>query len=343
MSRSSSPVIVRLPAPVLACAVTLLVAGCGGSEQSTSPARVASAPPSTTSTTTSTTTTTSTPVLPGTGKPTVTIGDKNYTEQFVLGELYTLALQANGFKVNINRNIGPTSVTIQALSSGRLGMYPEYLGTWNTTVAGYHHGFRSPAHAYRAAQHYAVTHGYVLLNRTPFSDTEAVGVTVGYAAQNHLRSIGDLSRVSSTLVFGGPPQFQQDPAGLPAIEQTYGFSPASFKTLAVGDQYQALNQDQVQAADLNTTDGQLATGDYALLRDPANVFGWGNVVPVMSAKVLAEEGPAFAETINKVSALLSISTMRELNFLVDVANQDPTAVAQQFLQTHGLLSTSPSP
>ena len=334
-------VLLRTLAPVAGCIVALVASGCGGGAGSSPTTGVASASSHATPTT-SPSTTTSTAPLPGTGKPAVTIGDKNYTEQFVLGELYAQALQANGFTVNLNRNIGPTEVTIQALSSGQLAMYPEYLGTWNTTVAGYRRNFRSPARAYRAAQRYAVAHGFVLLNRTPFSDTDAVGVTIGFAAQNRLRSIGDLRGLAQSLVFGGPPQFEQDPGGLPAIKQTYGVAPTAFKTLAFGDQYQALDQGQVQAADVNTTDGQLVTGDYALLSDPANVFGWGNVVPVVPAKVLAVEGPAFADTINNVSALLSTPTMRELNFLVDVAHQDPTSVAQQFLETHGLLAPHPS-
>ncbi len=74
---------------------------------------------------------------------TVTIGDKNYTEQFVLGELYYLALQGEGFTVSLNRNIGPTQVTLQALTSGQLGIYPEYLSTWNSSDCGiYEHGSR---------------------------------------------------------------------------------------------------------------------------------------------------------------------------------------------------------
>jgi len=335
-----------LRAPLLACAATLLAAGCGGGQQSPSGTRVASSTSSSSAsaaTTSTTSTTTSTSSLPGAGKPTVTIGDKNFTEQFVLGELYALALKANGFTVNLNRNIGPTEVTIQALSSGALGMYPEYLSTWNTTVARYGHDFPTLSEAYQAGQHYALAHGFVLLHRTPFSDTNAVCVTVAYASDNRLRSITDLSRLAQPVTFGGPPQFQQDPQGLPAIKQAYGFTPAAFKTLAVGDQYQALDQGQVQAADVGTTDGQLVTGDYVLLSDPRNVFGWGNVVPAVSAKVLAEEGPAFADTINDVSALLDTSTMRELNFLVDVAHEDPAAVAQQFLETHGLVASTAAP
>ena len=71
-----------------------------------------------------TSTTSSTSTLPGAGKPAVTIGDKNYSEQFVLGQLYLQALKAQGFTVNLNQNIGPTDVTLQALKTGALTMYP---------------------------------------------------------------------------------------------------------------------------------------------------------------------------------------------------------------------------
>jgi osmoprotectant transport system substrate-binding protein len=286
--------------------------------------------------------TTGTSTLPGAGKQVVTIGDKNYTEQFVLGQLYLQALQAEGFTVNLNDNIGPTEVTAQALSAGTLAMYPEYLDVFDAAVAGYTHSFKTQFGAYEAAQRYAVGHGLDLLSPTPFSDTDAIGVTVAYAATNRLRTIRDLRRVASSLTVGGPLQFQQDAPGLPQLEQAYGVTPAAFKALAVGGQYAALNDGVVQAADVNTTDGQLASGDYVLLRDPRRIFGWGNVVPVVSAKALAAEGPAFATTIDRVDAALTRSAMRELNSDVDVAQQDPATVAKQFLQTHGLLTPAPS-
>jgi osmoprotectant transport system substrate-binding protein len=129
---------------------------------------------------------------------------------------------------------------------------------------------------------------------------------------------------------------------LPAIEQAYGFYPASFKSLDVGAQYQALDQGTVQAAAVNTTDGQLAGGDYKLLSDRRRVFGWGNVVPVVPAKTLMAEGPEFETTIDRVSALLTTPVMRRLNAAVDVSGQDPAVVAKQFLQENGLLAPTTS-
>jgi osmoprotectant transport system substrate-binding protein len=285
--------------------------------------------------TSSTTNTTSS--LPGNGRPPVTIGDKNFTEQFVLGELYSQALEAQGFTVMVNRNIGSTDGTIQAMTSGRLGMYPEYLETWNTAVAGYKHSFRSPRAAYRAGQVYATAHGLQLLDLTRFSSTGAIAVTRAYASEHELHGVEDLRNVAASLTVGAPPQFQQSPTGLPLLEQVYGFVPAAFKPLLVGAQYQALDQGLVQAAYAGTTDGELTTNKYTLLRDPRHAFGWGNVVPIVSARVLSAEGPAFSATIDRVSALLTTRVMRQLNAAVDVSHQDPTVVAKQFLQAHGLL------
>ncbi len=340
----------RVVAAGLAAALALGLAACGGSAAGNSASAAATqshavssrstSSPSTTDSGTGTSGTSTTP-LPGAGKPVVTIGDKNYTEQFVLGQLYLQALQAQGFTVNINDNIGPTDVTLQALRGGSLAMYPEYLNVFNTAIAGYRRGFRTQLAAYAAAERYALSHGLELLAPTPFSDTDAIAVTLAYAATNRLRTIGDLRRIEKSLSVGGPPQFQQGTPGLPELKRDYGVAPAAFKSLAVGDQYSALDGDGVQAADVDTTDGQLASGDYAVLRDPRRIFGWGNVVPVLSAKLLAAEGPAFAATIERVDAALTTSVMRELNQAVDVAQQAPAVVAKQFLETHGLLTPAP--
>jgi osmoprotectant transport system substrate-binding protein len=326
----------RLAGPAAAVLLAAVLGACSGSKRDAGSAGGGS--------TTSVTgrSSSGTRALPGAGKPLVTIGDKNYTEQFVLGELYRQALVAQGYDVVLNRNIGPTEVTIPALESGRLDMYPEYLGTWNSTIAGYKRQFRSARSAYRAGQHYALAHALQLLEPTPFSDTNGVGVTSSYAVANDLHSLTDLSRVGPTLTLGAPPQFEQSANGLPALEQAYGFAPATFKPLDIGEEYQALDKGAVQAAAVNTTDGELVSGAYTLLRDPRRVFGWGNVVPVVSTKALQSEGPAFAATIDRVSALLSIDAMRKLNAAVDVSHRDPAVVAKQFLQAHGVIPTGPS-
>jgi osmoprotectant transport system substrate-binding protein len=328
----------------LACGIAALgLAGCGsGSRPATAATSATSASGTTTTvtttvTTTTTTTATTTVTLPGAGRPPVTIGDENTPEQFLLGQLYYQALKAQGFSVALNQSIGPPEVIQQAMANGQLAMYPEYLDTWNSTVAGIQRSFRSRRQAYLAGQHYALKHGLDLLNPTPFSDTNAIAVTFDYAVENNTQSISDLMSVAPQLTLGGPPQFQQSPTGLPAIEQIYGVTPAAFKPLELGAQYKALDSGTVQAAVVSTTDPQLLSGGYPLLADPQDMFGWGNVVPVASVRALDAEGPAFEATINRVSALLTLPMMRELNAAVEIEGQDPAAVATQFLQSEGVL------
>jgi osmoprotectant transport system substrate-binding protein len=334
-----------------AAAAGLLLASCGSTMSSSTDAShtisTTTAPTSTATTstqqsapTTGVSATTATTTLPGTGKPTVQIGDKNFTEQFVLGELYYQALTAEGFSVTLTRNIGPTEVALQAVANGSLGMYPEYLNVWNNTVVGSTEKYRTSGAAYDAAQGYALSHGFVLLDPTPFSNTPGIAMSASYAASNNVETIGDLANVSGGVTVGAPPQFQQNAGGLPALVEAYGFAPTGFTRLAVGDQYAALSQGTVQAADVNTTDGQLLSDEYVLLKDPKRVFGWGNVVPVVSPHVLDVEGPAFESTINRVSALLTLPAIRQMNAAVDLWHEDPVLVAKEFLFAHGLLPLS---
>jgi osmoprotectant transport system substrate-binding protein len=221
-------------------------------------------------------------------------------------------------------------------------MYPEYIDVWDTFVAGYQHGFPSARSALAAARAYARRQGLVLLRPTPFSDTNAVATTSAYAAAHGLTGLADLQKVQSTLTFGASTQFQASSVGLTPIEQAYGFTPHAVATLDIGAQATALTAGTVQAASTTTTDGTLAGHTLTMLRDPQHVFGWGSAVPVVPAKVLRAEGPAFARTINRVSRLLTLRVMRRLNAAVELQQQTPLAVATQFLQRHGLMPKTPS-
>src|SRR3954471_15785179 len=60
---------------------------------------------------------------------TVTIGSKNFTEEFILGEIYAQALQAAGYTVKKQLNLGSEQIAYKALKKGNIDAYPEYTGT----------------------------------------------------------------------------------------------------------------------------------------------------------------------------------------------------------------------
>src|SRR5437660_9849610 len=60
---------------------------------------------------------------------TLKVGSKNFTEQFIVAELYAASLEAAGFKVERKINLGATPVAHEALRTGAIDLYPEYTGT----------------------------------------------------------------------------------------------------------------------------------------------------------------------------------------------------------------------
>ena len=306
--------------------LVIAVAACGSSSSSST--TTASTPAATTSTPAAT--------GPGAGKPPVTLGDKNFTEEYILGSLYQEALQAKGFKVNLKGNIGSSELIYKALQSGQIDAYPEYTGTLLTAVAGVTAPPQTAQAAYQQAKAYLEKHGYTMLNDTPFYDSDAIGTTKAYAAAHHLTTIADLKPLGKAVKLGGLPEFRTRAQALLGLIKAYGINP-TFVPLASGLFYTALDSGQVNVSDVFTTDPQLGSGKYVVLTDPKHVFGFQNVALVIKQSVLAAEGPAFAQTVNAVSALLTTKAIITMNAAVALNKESPATVAHTFLTANGLL------
>jgi osmoprotectant transport system substrate-binding protein len=311
-----------------AVAIALATAGCGSSSSSTS---VASETP----------TDSHTPTTPGSGpgkgKPAVTIGTKNFTEQLILGELYSQALRAKGYTVNVKPNIGPSEVVSREMETGEIDGYPEYTGT---IVAVLGHDPRQPANARQAferAAAYEHRHGATLLAMAPAEDTDVLVTTPSYAAAHHLATLGDLAKLGSSATVAAAPEFKTRLAGLQGLEQVYGVHGLNFLPVKIGTQYETLRKGKADIVAVFTTDGELSQGGYKLLRDPKKIFGYQNVAFVLRRDTMAREGPAFARTIDEVSAKLSTQALRLMNAAVELDQQSPAPVARQFLAANGLL------
>lgn len=273
--------------------------------------------------------------LPGAGKPAVTIGDKNFSEENLLGALYAQALQAQGFTVKLKDNIGSSEITWKALKAGQIDLFPEYTGTLLSAIAGKKTNPSSATAAYKDAKAFASKNGFTLLAATPFADSDVLATTKAYATKNKLTTIASLAKLGTAVKLGAPPEFATRNEGLPGIKAAYGVNP-TFKPIAIGLAYKALDSGQVDVQNVFTTDGQLAGGKYVLLKDPKGVFGYQNVAPVVSKKVLAAEGPAFAATLNKVSKLLTLKAIQTLNSAITSEKLSPKSVATKFLKANHL-------
>jgi osmoprotectant transport system substrate-binding protein len=308
---------------LVAAAVSVALAACGSSGSSSS------------SSSSSAGTATAAASGPGVGKPAVTIGDKNFTEENILGALYAQALRAKGYSVTLKDNVGSSEITYKALTSGQIDMYPEYTGVLLSAIAGQTKSPTSASFAYQEASEFLHKHGLRLLNPTPFYDTNALATLPAYAKAHQLTSIAGLRPLGKTVKLGGPPEFATRQEGLPGIRKEYGVNP-TFLPIAIELSYRALESGQVNVQNVFTTDGQLLSGKFTVLADPKHVFGYQNVAPVVKESVLSAEGPEFIETLNKVSALLTTKAMQQMNAAVSIDKQSAATVAAQFLKANGL-------
>jgi osmoprotectant transport system substrate-binding protein len=277
-------------------------------------------------------------VLPGEGKPPVTLGTKDFPEQFILGELYAQALEAQGYTVNLKKNIGPTEVVDGALTSGEIDAYPEYLGIAVSVVAGDLEPVPSAEATYRRAREFYESRGQTISRQTPFFDVDAIGTTTKFAEDNQLETVADLRRLES-FTLGARPEFEDRFQGMRGMREVYGITNAEFVQLAQGITYEALDDGTVDTINVFSTDAQLASGRYVVLEDPRGLFGYQHVALVIDEAKLAElGGESFMSIIDEVNALLTNEEIIKLNQAVVVERRAEEDVVRDFLGAKGLLA-----
>jgi osmoprotectant transport system substrate-binding protein len=264
--------------------------------------------------------------------PTVTIGTKNFTEQYVLGELYKQALEAKGYKIVYKGSIGSSELIDTAFKSGKIDFYPEYTGVLVANIA------RQPlpktaAATYAAAKKFeAAKRGATVLEMTPFSDTDSFGMLSSTAKKLKVKTIDDMKKVKS-FTFAGFPECKTRITCLLGLKNIYGLEQAKFIPLGSISVYTLLDQGKATSGDVFSTDPQLQANKYTVLTDTKHIFGFQNVAPVVKKDVAT---PALAKIVNAVSAKLTVAAMRAMNKAVAIDKKSPADVADAFLTANKL-------
>ncbi len=269
----------------------------------------------------------------------LTVGSKNFTEQIILGEIYAQALEAAGYDVSTDLNLGDEFVALKALESGEISGYPEYTSTALTSF------FDTapedvPGDAQAAldqAQPEFEAKGLVAYPPTPFSSANAVGMLASQAEELGITKISDLEDHQDLTLYGAP-ECRERIDCLAGLEEYYGLTGLreNFTPVDIGLRYEVLDKGDADLSILFTTDAQLFTSDdYVLLEDDKGVLPAGNVTFVASQEAADEAGSDFGTTIEKVQGNLTLEVMQELNARVDIDKEKPADAAQQYLQEFG--------
>lgn len=274
-------------------------------------------------------------------KPTVVIGTKNFTEEFILGQIYGQALAAKGFHVVYKGSFGSSELANTAIQSGKMNFYPEYTGIIALDLAqksSVNENFPTTATAtYAAAKQYEEKHGLTLLAATPFVDADTVTMLASTAQKDHLTKISDLAKVNS-FSYAGYPECKTRVTCLVGLKGVYGLKQVKFVSLGSISVYTLLDKGQITSGDGFTTDPQQNSKKYTTLTDDKHIFGYENVAPVLSQKLLkGSAGMELESVCNKVSKLLTLKAMRAMDAAAYAQKGTPKQIAHGFLAANGLL------
>ena len=270
---------------------------------------------------------------------TLTVGSKNFTEEYILGNIYAQALQAAGYNVKTNLNLGSEVIAYKALQDGQISGYPEYTSTLLESIFGKQSVPADAQAAYAQAKQELEAKGQTAFPPTPFADANAFGMLKSKADQLGVTKISDLQGKSQDLTLYGSPECRERTDCLVGLEKTYGLQFKSFNPVDIGLRYTVLDKGQADASILFTSDAKLFSNPdkYVLLQDDKGIFPSGNVIWVTDQSTVQKAGPDYAATIEKVQQGLTLPVIRELNARVDVDKQEPAAVATQYLKEDGYI------
>lgn len=268
------------------------------------------------------------------GSDDVTICSKNFTESILLGEIVAQQLEAAGVPVDRRFNLGGTFVCHEALLAGQVDAYVEYTGTAHAAI------LKLPPSRDRAAVRAAVDSTYrarwdlVWTEALGFENTFAILVRGADARRLGLVTVSDAVPHASAWVPGFGYEFAERADGYRGLVDAYGLAFAAPPAeMDLGLVYRALAEGAVDLIAGNSTDGQIAALDLVALVDDRRYFPPYDAVPVVRAATL-ERYPAVRPALAALGGTIDESTMRRMNYLVDVEKRPVRDVAAEFLASH---------
>jgi len=266
----------------------------------------------------------------------VKIGSKNFTEQFVVAEIYAQALEKAGLEVERRLNLGATQIAHTALTSGEIDLYPEYTGTALAAVVKGELTSDADKTYNDVKKFYEETLQLTLLQPTAINNGYAIIMLPDRAAEFNLKTLSDVGPVSNQLTFGAEGTFGERKDGLPGMEQVYGIKFKEFVQFAkLGIRYSALTSKQIDMSFGFSTDWQIEDEKLEVLEDDKNLFPPYYLVPIVRQDAL-EANPKIAEVLNKIAPLLTNEKMRAMNASVERDREEPADVAEKFLEDNNI-------
>ena len=256
------------------------------------------------------------------------VGSQAYYSNEIIAEIYAQALEAEGFTVDRQFQLGQRDVTVPALKNGEIDLFPEYTGNLlqffddKASVT-------EPDAVYDALVA-VLPENLTALAMSPATDQDSYNVTAEFAKANNLSSIADLATVSD-LTLGGKPELAERPYGPTGLKDLYGVN-VTFE--ATGDAtVDALLEGLVDMANVYSADPMIQKLDLVTLADPKGLFLASNVVPIANSDIAAE----IAAIIDPISQAMTPEMLIAMNVQSVDEKMSAAAIATEWLKDNGFV------
>jgi osmoprotectant transport system substrate-binding protein len=266
-----------------------------------------------------------------------TVGAKDFSEQYILGNMVSILLNENGAETDYKTIVGSANVRT-ALESGEFLGYWEYTGTsWlaynekDAPVAGVQA-------QYDAVKELDAANGVAWLDGAPFNNTYAFAIRSDKAKELGVTSLSDVAMLPvADQTFCVESEFAARPDGWEGVKTTYGMPDATTVTLDTGAIYSVTADGKdCNFGEVFATDGRIKALDLTVMADDKSYFPvYQGAFTLMQTTL--DEYPGIADIINELTALLTDQVMQTLNAQADVDGDDPADIARTFLVEQGLI------
>lgn len=256
---------------------------------------------------------------------TVTVGSKNFSESYLLGEISAQLLEGAGIPVERRFGLGGTLICFEALRTGEIDVYVEYTGTITETI------LSAPVDATRAALSAPLAElGLQTLPELGFDNTYALAMDEARAAAEGVVTISDLQQ-RDDLRIAFSHEFVDRADGWRGLRDVYGFT-VTPTGIEHGLAYQAIAAERIDVTDAYSTDGDIERYGLRVLVDDREFF------PRYAALPLAREDlpDAAVRVLARLEGRIDAELMRVLNAQVVVDGRAFADVAEEFLREEGL-------
>jgi osmoprotectant transport system substrate-binding protein len=275
----------------------------------------------------------------------VRIADKGFAESFIVAQAYAQALNARGFDASVT-SLASTEIADKAIRDGEIDVYPEYVGTSYQTVLA-----RDAADApdSRDAQFQEVKTAYegrglTALTPAPFNNGNAVACTQEAVDQYSITTLSDLGKASANITYSANAEHLTRPDGLPLLRREYGFNPSDVRTVDISLRYKPIEDGQANCVYAFGTDPKLGQLELVLIEDDKGTYSAGlsyQTFPVVNKAfydgLTEEQRTAFTDALDQTNAALTQEAIIPLISRVEFDQEDPDAVAAEFLGEAGIV------